>query len=54
MAKPYSDDLRERAVAGIQSGHSCEEVAELYNLSPQFPRPLVLVIRRSRKSRKGL
>jgi hypothetical protein len=25
MAKPYSDDLRERAVAAIESGHSREE-----------------------------
>ena len=33
MAKPYSDDLRERAVAAIESGHSREEVAELYNLA---------------------
>jgi transposase len=33
MAKPYSDDLRERAVAAIESGHTPEEVAELYNLA---------------------
>ena len=33
MAKPYSDDLRERAVAAIESGHTREEVAELYNLA---------------------
>jgi transposase len=31
--KPYSDDLRERAVAAIESGHTREEVAELYNLA---------------------
>ena len=31
MAKPYSDDLRERVVAAIESGHTREEVAELYN-----------------------
>jgi transposase len=34
MEKPYSDDLRERAVAAIESGHTREEVAELYNLAP--------------------
>jgi transposase len=33
MAKPYSDDLRERVVAAIESGHTREEVAELYNLA---------------------
>jgi transposase len=33
MAKPYSDDLRERAVAAIESGHTREEVAEFYNLA---------------------
>jgi transposase len=33
MAKPYSDDLRERAVAAIESGQTREEVAELYNLA---------------------
>ena len=33
MAKPYSDDLRERAVAAIESGHTREEVAELCNLA---------------------
>jgi len=33
MAKPYSDDLRERAVAAIESAHTREEVAELYNLA---------------------
>ena len=33
MAKPYSDDLRERAVAAIEAGHTREEVAELYNLA---------------------
>ena len=33
MAKPYSDDLHERAVAAIESGHTREEVAELYNLA---------------------
>lgn len=33
MAKPYSDDLRECAVAAIEAGHTREEVAELYNLA---------------------
>jgi hypothetical protein len=29
MAKPYSDDLRERVVADIEAGSTREEVAEL-------------------------
>src|ERR1700693_1292552 len=33
MAKPYSDDLRERVVAAIEAGHTREEVAELYNMA---------------------
>src|SRR5262252_9407336 len=33
MAKPYSDDLRECAVAAIEAGLTREEVAELYNLA---------------------
>lgn len=33
MAKPYSDDLRERAVAAIEDGHTRLEVAETYNLA---------------------
>jgi transposase len=33
MGKPYSDDLRERVVAAIESGHTREEVAELYNMA---------------------
>jgi transposase len=33
MAKPYSDDLRERVVAAIETGYTREEVAELYNLA---------------------
>jgi len=33
MAKPYSDDLRERVVADIEAGFTREEVAELYNLA---------------------
>src|ERR1700758_928245 len=33
MAKPYSDDLRERVVAAIESGHTREEVAELFNMA---------------------
>jgi hypothetical protein len=32
MVKPYSDDLRERAVATIEAGHT-REVAELYDLA---------------------
>jgi transposase len=33
MAKPYSDDLRERVVADIEAGSTREEVAELCNLA---------------------
>src|SRR6516225_4502535 len=33
MGKPYSNDLRERVVAAIDTGHTREEVAELYNLA---------------------
>jgi transposase len=33
MAKPYSDDLRERVVAAIEAGYTRVEVAELYNLA---------------------
>src|SRR5215471_10394169 len=33
MGKPYSDDLRERVVAAIDSGHTRVEVAELYNIA---------------------
>src|SRR6266853_6062281 len=33
MGKPYSDDLRERAVASIEAGHSRVKVAELYNMA---------------------
>jgi transposase len=33
MAKPYSDDLRERVAADIEAGFTREEVAELYNLA---------------------
>ena len=33
MGKPYSDDLRERVIAAIESGHTREEVAELFNMA---------------------
>jgi transposase len=33
MGKPYSNDLRERVVAAIESGETREEVAERYGLS---------------------
>jgi transposase len=33
MGKPYSDDLRERAVEALETGHTRVEVAELFNLS---------------------
>ena len=33
MAKPYSDDLRERAVLALEAGYTRVEVAELFGLS---------------------
>src|SRR5215471_416144 len=33
MGKPYSDDLRGRVVAAIDSGHTRVEVAKLYNIA---------------------
>jgi transposase len=33
MAKPYSNDLRERVVAAIEAGHTRKEVADLYDLA---------------------
>jgi transposase len=33
MGKPYSDDLRERAVLALEAGYTRVEVAELYSLS---------------------
>lgn len=33
MGKPYSEDLRHSVVQAIESGHSYEEVAELYGVS---------------------
>jgi transposase len=33
MAKPYSDDLRERVVASIEAGQTRVQVAKLYNMT---------------------
>ena len=33
MGKPYSDDLRERVIAAIESGHTRVEVAALFNVA---------------------
>lgn len=33
MARPYSNDLRERVVAAVASGRSCREVAGLFGVS---------------------
>ncbi|WP_197462278.1 helix-turn-helix domain-containing protein, partial [Sphingomonas melonis] len=33
MARPYSNDLRERAAAAVASGRSCREVASLIGVS---------------------
>jgi len=34
MPRPYSDDLRERAIEEVRSGASRREVAEHFNVSP--------------------
>jgi transposase len=33
MARPYSNDLRARVVAFVQSGHSCREAAGIFRVS---------------------
>lgn len=33
MARPYSNDLRERVAAAVASGRSCREVATLFGVS---------------------
>ena len=33
MARPYSNDLRERVAAAVASGRSCREVATLFDVS---------------------
>lgn len=33
MAKPYSNDLRERVVGSVASGRSCRETARLFDVS---------------------
>ncbi len=33
MARPYSDDLRQRVVAAVRSGMSCRQVAETFGVS---------------------
>ena len=33
MARPYSDDLRERVVRSVASGRSCRETARLFGVS---------------------
>ena len=34
MAKPYSNDLRQRVAAAIASGDSCRAIAEQYEIAP--------------------
>ncbi|NJO33885.1 MAG: IS630 family transposase [Rhodospirillales bacterium] len=34
MAKPYSNDLRQRVAAAIASGDSCRSIAEQYEIAP--------------------
>ena len=33
MARPYSDDLRERVAGSVASGRSCRETAQLFGVS---------------------
>lgn len=34
MARPYSNDLRERVVAAMEGGGSCREVGETFGIAP--------------------
>ena len=34
MAKPYSNDLRQRVAAAIAAGDSCRAIAEQYEIAP--------------------
>jgi transposase len=34
MAKPYSNDLRQRVAAAVASGDSCRAIAEQYEIAP--------------------
>ena len=34
MAKPYSNDLRQRVARAIASGDSCRAIAEQYEIAP--------------------
>lgn len=33
MARPYSNDLRQRVVAAVRSGMTCRQVAEIYGIA---------------------
>ncbi len=45
MARPYSLDLRERAVAAVAAGESCREVARRFQVS------VASVVKRSQRFR---
>ena len=34
MAKPYSDDLRDRVAAAISTGESCRAIGERFDIAP--------------------
>lgn len=34
MAKPYSDDLRDRVAAAIATGESCRAISERFDIAP--------------------
>jgi transposase-like protein len=36
MGKPYTDDLRERAVAAMVGGMSCREAGAIYGVAPSI------------------
>jgi transposase len=48
MPRPYSNDLRARAIQAIDDGASCREVAERFELSPS-----VVILWEQRRKRTG-
>lgn len=47
MTKAYSDDLRERVVAAMQSGESCRSVAARFGVAP-YPSAVAALTREIR------
>lgn len=48
MARPYSNDFRERVVAAVAAGRSCREVAGLFEVS------VASVVKRLQRHRMAL